>query len=221
MNTPSVNIYAFAHKGLRHLMSELTLLAGKTNYAKAGQLEVLKSKTEELLIFLNFHAHAEDNFILTVLEQRVPGSTTANYNEHEEIEKEAEAFGHTLNAISPSSPLSAGQVFYKAVTDFQSNYLAHMSMEESEMMGLIWDNFTVEELIGMQTAIIGSLSPDQKLLSFKYMIPAMNSMERALLMGGLKAKAPADFFDKVMDMLQDYLTEVEHEQLVDSLSQPA
>ena len=55
-----MNIYAFAHKGIRNLLSQVAFLAGKTNYANAEQLDELKLKTQDLLGFLDLHAQAEE-----------------------------------------------------------------------------------------------------------------------------------------------------------------
>jgi len=47
-------------------------------------------------------------------------------------------------------------------------------------------------------------------LWFKYIVPALNPFERTMIMGGFKANAPAEFFDKVLNMLKEYMSENEH-----------
>jgi len=36
------------------------------------------------------------------------------------------------------------------------------------------------------------------------------TFERTMIMGGFKANAPAEFFDKVLHMLKEYMSENEH-----------
>ena len=69
------------------------------------------------------------------------------------------------------------------------------------MLPLIWDNFSDDELMGQHGRIMASFTPEQILIGFKYIVPALNPIERGIIMGGFKANAPAPFFDSVMAML--------------------
>ena len=209
MSQPRANIYGFPHKGLRSAMSQMSKLSGNTDYSDAGSLEKLKTLTTEIVTLLDLHRHSEEDVVLPALEKKVPGSTAENVKEHEQIEKEIQAFDKQLKNVTVNSSPDLGAKFYEAVNNFYSKYIPHMAMEENEINPLIWANFTDEEVMAWHGQIMSTLTPDQIMLWFKYIVPALNPFERTMIMGGFKANAPAEFFDKVLHMLKEYMSENE------------
>lgn len=218
MSQPRVNLYAFPHKGIRSALSRLSMLSGNTDYSDAESLEKLKKLTTEIVTILNLHVHSEEEVVLPPLEEKVPGSTAENVKEHEQIEKEIQAFDKQLKNITVNSSPDLGAKLYEAIYNFHSKYIPHMTMEESKMNPLFWANFTDEELMAMHGQVMSTLTPDQIMLWFKYIVPALNPFERTMIMGGFKANAPAEFFDKVLHMLKEYMSENEHSKLGTTLS---
>ncbi|MDP3469556.1 MAG: hemerythrin domain-containing protein [Daejeonella sp.] len=206
MNIERVNVYAFPHKGLRNALSQVALLAGNSDYSDPEDLEVLKASASDLFNLLNLHAHSEDDFVLPALEAKVKGSTAENTEEHELLEKIVAELEVQINSISIVSGSEKGIAFYEALTDFQSKYLAHMALEEGEILSLIWEYFTDQDLIQMHHKIMETFSPDQVLRWFKYILPALNPMERLKIMEGFKAAVPTEFFESVMDMLSSSMS---------------
>lgn len=218
MNTPRMNLYAFPHKGLRNVISQLSLTAGNTNCSDQDSLNTLKSLAEEVFTLLKLHAHSEETFVLPALEAKVPGSSEENIAEHAQLEKEIEVMKQALKTITRDSPPHLVSNFYVAVSNFHSNYLTHMAMEENKMNALIWKNFTDDELMEQHGKIMSSLTPEQIMMWFKYIIPALNHFERMIIMGGFKANAPTPFFDTVLDMLSGLIKQNEYQQLSTALS---
>lgn len=217
MNQPRMNIFAFAHKGLRLALSKLTVLAGKTDYANEVSLEAVKNLTAEILELLHLHAEAEDTVVLPALDERVPGSTDQIVADHKELESSIAVFSAQLDAITPASPPGQGAGFYVALFHFYANYLIHMSMEETEVNPLIWDNFTDEEIMTWQGKITSGLTAEQVVKFYKYMVPALNPQERVMLLSGFKANAPEALFDSIMTMLELNMLDQEYAQLKSSL----
>ncbi len=213
MDQPRMNIYGFPHKGLRNLLSQVSLLSGNTDYSNAVSLEKLKDLTTELVTLLDLHVHSEEDVLLPALEVKVPGSTRENVEEHEQLEKEIKDFDEKMKNITVDSTPDSGVKFYESVYNFHSKYIAHMAMEESEINPVIWANLADEELMELQGQIMASLSPDNIMMWFKYIVPALNPFERTIILGGFKENAPAEFFDQVLNMLKDYMSENEHLQL--------
>ena len=52
----------------------------------------------------------------------------------------------------------------------------------------------VDELIGINQAIVASLTPEEMTIGFSFMLPAMNIEDRTELLGGMKAGAPPEVF---------------------------
>ncbi len=221
MSQPRANIYGFPHKGLRIALSQLSMLSGNTDYSNAESLEKLKTLSVELITLLDLHLHSEEDVVLPALEVKMPGSTSENVEEHEQLEQEVQAFDQQLKNITVDSAPTAGAEFYKAVYNFHSKYIAHMAMEESEINPLIWANFTDEEIMAWHGQVMSTLTPDQIMMWFKYIVPALNPFERSIIMGGFKENAPAEFFGQVLNMLKEYMPENEHVKLGTMLGQPA
>ena len=218
MTQPRMNLYAFPHKGIRNVVSQLSLCAGNTDCSDQHSLSSLKTLADEVFTLLGLHAHSEETVVLPALEIRVPGSTEENITEHEQLESEIDSMKKELDAISCDSPPNVLSDFYSSISNFQSKYLAHMAMEESKMNQLIWKNFTDEELMGLHGKIMSTFTPEQIMMWFKYIVPALNPFERTIIMGGFKANAPTPFFDSVLDMLSGLMQKNEHEQLNIALS---
>ena len=195
MSQPRMNLYAFPHKGLRSAISQLSLTAGNTNCSEQDSLNTLNTLTEEVFTLLELHAHSEETVVLQALETKVPDSTAENLAEHAQLEKEIDLMKQELSAITIDSPPHLLSNFYEAVSNFHSKYLAHMAMEESKMNTLIWANFTDAELMEQHGQIMSTLTPEQIMMWFKYIVPALNHFERTIIMGGFKVNAPAPFFD--------------------------
>lgn len=213
MSPPRMNIYGFPHKGLRIALSQLSMLSGNTDYSDAESLAKLKNLSLELITLLNLHLHSEEDVVLPALETKVPGSTRQNVEEHEQLEKEIEAFDKQLKNITVDSAPNAGAEFYEAVYNFHSKYITHMAMEEGEINPLIWANFTDEEIMAWHGQVMATLTPDQIMMWFRYIVPALNPFERSIIMGGFKENAPVEFFGQVLKMLKEYMPENEHVKL--------
>ena len=218
MSQPRMNLYAFPHKGLRNAISQLSLTAGNTNCSDQDSLNTLKSLAKEVFTLLGLHAHSEETVVLPALEAKVPGSSEENIAEHEQLEKEIEVMKQELNTITMDSSAHFVSSFYEAVANFYSKYLAHMAMEESKMNALIWANFTDAELMEQHGKIMSTLTPEQIMMWFKYIVPALNHFERTIIMGGFKENAPTTFFDSVLDMLSGLIKQNEYQQLSLALS---
>ena len=60
---------------------------------------------------------------------------------------------------------------------------------------------------------MATLTPDQIMMWFRYIVPALNPFERSIIMGGFKENAPVEFFGQVLKMLKEYMPENEHVKL--------
>ncbi|MCF7806939.1 MAG: hemerythrin domain-containing protein [Candidatus Marinimicrobia bacterium] len=218
MSQPRMNIFNFTHKGLRLALSRLTVLSGKTDVTNEASLSALKNLTKEVVNLLDIHAHAEDSIILPALEEKAPGSTARILADHKTLDKSISVFASQVAAMTPNSPAAQSASVYTSLFNFFANYIIHMAMEEHDINRLIWEHFTDDEIMAWQGQIMAGFTPDQILSFYKYMIPALNPFEQKILLGGFKSNAPTDFFDSVMNMLEQQLSESEYSQLRSMLS---
>lgn len=208
-----MNIYGFPHKGIRLALGQLSTLSGNTDYSSTKAVSKLQALTTEIVTMLALHLHSEESVVLPAVEAKVPGSTHENIEEHEALEKQEKEMAALMDRISANPDPAKGVAFYEAVNDFVSKYFAHMAMEETDINKIIWANFKDEEIMAWHGQVMSTLTPDQVMLWFKYIVPALNPMERQIIMGGFKANAPEEFYNAVLDMLQEYLPAEDHVQV--------
>lgn len=75
----------------------------------------------------------------------------------------------------------------------------------------------VDEVVAIHGAIISSIPPDEMARSLALMLPAMNIDNRAELLGGMRAGAPAEVFEGVWGLAGSVLDPSDLRALADRL----
>lgn len=73
-----------------------------------------------------------------------------------------------------------------------------MHWEETVLFPQLCALFSDAELAGMHAAIVSSQGPEDKVASVRVMMPALNSVERAALLGAIKATAPPQAYEAIV-----------------------
>ena len=214
-----LNTFDVPHKGIRNALMKLILAAGNTDHASEDDLAGLYSLGRDAFTLLKTHARDENEVTLKALEDKLPGSSAHDLEEHELIEQDQAQLEQLLEDIRQRKNTENDLiVFYKKLNNFFSMYLKHMAHEESETQNLLWEHFTDEELAGHRTKIMQNLDPEILLLWFKYVIPAQNHRERSLLLRGFKANAPTEFFNRAIEVIRTVLPDGSYIQLRKALA---
>jgi hypothetical protein len=218
-----LSLALFPHKGIRNMFSKLLVLTGSIDYSNKEKVSELYDFGKFFFDFLEQHSDDENTIMLPELEKKVPGSSANDMAEHEEIEAEQLKLKKMLEEIyrmsqASENPDALGFKFYFELSKFQSLYFMHMYGEETETQNLLWANFTDEELIAMRTKIISRIKPDFFLKWCGYLIPALTPAERNLILTGIKANAPAEFFMDIMGVAEKSLSSEDYKKLVNNLN---
>jgi len=80
-----LKVYDVPHKGLRNALSQMSLLAGKTNYANRREVEQLYRLGLDVFSILDIHAADENQVTLAELEKRCPGCSRHDVEVHEQL----------------------------------------------------------------------------------------------------------------------------------------
>jgi len=64
----------------------------------------------------------------------------------------------------------------------------------------------VDEVIALDRAIVGSITPDEMMRTLPLMLVAMNIEDRAEVLGGMQAEAPPEVFAGVWNLTRSVLT---------------
>ena len=210
--------YDVPHKGLRNGLSQLSLLAGRTDYADAAEVERLYRLGSRLFTILTIHAEDENNVTLAQLERRCPGCSQHDLDDHEEIHRAQADLERQLAAIHAGvqqgkNMAGAGAEFYLAFTEFHGEYLEHTAEEERVTQPMLWQYFTDEELAAHRREIMARNPPQTLLTWFEFVIPAQSHGERVGLLSGFKKMAPAAFFGEGMGVIEKVLAPAEFRRL--------
>ena len=82
--------YDVPHKGLRNALSQLSLLACKTDYASPQEVAPLYDLGAKVFKILNIHAADENEVTLAELESRYPSGAQHDTHDHEGSPRSAE-----------------------------------------------------------------------------------------------------------------------------------
>jgi Hemerythrin HHE cation binding domain len=210
--------YDVPHKGLRNALSQLQLLAGKTDYSNPGEVEQLYQMGEDVFKILTIHAADENEVTLAELEQRCAGCSNHDIEDHEQIHLAQDNLEKLLAKIYANSKkgletAADGEEFYLAFSEFHSTYLEHTAEEERITQPLLWKYFTDEELASHRGKIMAKNPPQTLLIWFKFVIPAQSHNERVGLFTGFKKMAPPAFFDEGMRTIKQVLAETDFDNL--------
>ena len=214
--------YNVPHKGLRNALSQLSLLAGKTNYANQLEVAQLYSLGTDIFKILTIHAADEDEVTLAELEKHCQGCSEHDIEDHIKIHNAQEKLENLLSNIHTDSKsgkdVSAdGEEFYLSLSEFHGKYLEHTAEEERVTQPLLWKHFTDEELVQHRTIIMAKNPPETLLIWFRFVIPAQSHAERVNLFTGFQKMASPAFFDKGMEVIKLVLTEAEFTNLQHAL----
>ena len=206
--------YDVPHKGLRNGLSQMSLLAGRTDYANPAEVAQLHQLGTRLFSILTVHAEDENNVTLAHLETRCPGCAEHDLDDHEKIHAAQHALEKQLDALHAGPfNVDAGAEFYLAFTEFHGEYLEHTAEEERVTQPLLWQHFTDEELMAHRREIMTRNRPETLLTWFEFVLPAQSHAERVGLFSGFKKVAPAAFFAEAMGVIEKVLTPAEFQRL--------
>jgi hypothetical protein len=218
-----MKLYDVPHKGLRNALSQLSLLAGKTDYNSGQEVGTLYELGRAVFQILTIHAEDENAVTLAELEMRCPGCSQHDMDDHERIhvlQYRLEALLETISrqGLSGTDATENGAEFYLALSEFQGMYLEHTAEEERVTQLLLWQHFTDVELADHRARIMGNNPPETLLTWFRFVVPALQYNERIDLLGGFKQRAPGAFFLQGMEVIRKVLTPDEFTALASALN---
>lgn len=197
------DLYAPIHKGLRLALSDLLVRLGQADFTDPTATADLLGALRRQVALSEGHLHHEEACIHTALEARAPGSTLtldADHDHHRRTFVSLESAMAAIEAEPAEDRAAPARALYLAFSQFVAADLAHMAEEELVVLPLLHRLFSDEELIAIEAAIVGAIPPEKTMAYLGLMVPAMNPAERAGFLAFVRAGAPAEAFDAMLDM---------------------
>ena len=120
-------IFINVHKGLRRGLWGLALRIGELDWGDGGEVNSAGREFENVLLFLREHAANENDIQFPFLEERVPGATQKEREEHRDLDFRLDLLEkHWYQLLREQEREEAGYRFYLEYNQFLSRYLDHM-----------------------------------------------------------------------------------------------
>ncbi|MGD9833705.1 MAG: hypothetical protein AB7U92_13245 [Piscinibacter sp.] len=218
-----VDLYVGIHKALRHFMTDTLHRVGRMDANNPDDLRRTLAQFEGLMELCLQHVHHENDFVHSAIEARQPRGAARTADDHVEhiahiaaLRDEARALAQAEASARPALALR----LYRHLALFVADNFQHMNVEETQNNAALWANYGDDELMALHQRIVASLPPEENLLVMRWMIPASTPAERAQVLGGMRAGAPAEAFAAVLDAVRPHLDDHAWDQLARALGVP-
>lgn len=207
MTRDRLDLYRYVHKGIRVMLFDLVQKSGRTDFTDITAVALLRAQVRDTFELLESHAHTEDEHVMPLLRVAVPELAEEFQRAHHEQEAELPVLRAGLEALETSSADAArkGHMFVVRLGRVAGDLLTHMSDEETLINPALWSAYSDEELLVAERRLVASI-PHEKMERFlRWMLPAMNTPERASFLGML----PPPVFELVRGLAKQVLTPAE------------
>jgi len=208
----AVDLYRDIHKGIRAELFALTLDAGRLDPSDAAGRADLAVQVGTVFDVLVSHAEHEDAAIQPVLEDRLPALAARIASAHATIEARMVELRGVASEVATATGDSRVTLhrLYLELAVFTRDYLAHQDDEERVVMPALEAAVGVERVGELQLQIVTSIPPEEMVQALAFMLPAMNVDDRAELLGGMRAGAPAEAFAGIWSLAGSVLPPADH-----------
>lgn len=203
-----LDMYGPIHKALRAAMGDTLAALGRMDPYDDADTTLKVGQVAGLLRLLRGHLDHENEFLHAALEARSPGVSAIpaqDHVQHGAALASLELQARRLLALAGSARAEAAHRLYHALALFVAENFEHMQFEETEMNQALWRTFTDAELVDLHDRLVASIAPDEMAEVLRWMVPNVTPSERAALLAGIQAKAPAEAFSQVLDLVRPLL----------------
>ena len=194
------DLYKDIHKGIRSELFALTESAGCTDPGDEVAVAALAEHVRSVHALLEDHAEHEDAAVQPAIEQVLPSVAERIAVDHLAFERRGTLLVELASSAAVAPAADRRRLVHNLYLDtaaFVSTYLDHQDVEERVVMPALEAALGVPAIVAMHEAILASIPPADMGRSLALMLPAMNLDDRADLLGGMRANAPAEVFQGV------------------------
>lgn len=221
--TQRYDIYEPIHKGLRDFMGDTLSRVGRVDVTDTEDLALTLGQLEALLTFCAKHVQHENEFIHTAIRARQPAAASRTSEDHVEHLHSIEALRAEARAVLAAPDAQRHMLalrLYRHLALFVAENLQHMHIEETANNAALWEHYTDAELMDIHHRLLATVSPEDKMEVMRWMVPALTPVQRAGVLGGLKAEAPAEVLDAVVSVVRPHLAIGDWTKLATAIGMP-
>lgn len=202
------NVYVVVHKGLRLCMGDTLAAAGRMDPHDEDEVVATLARVRGLLGLCRSHLELENRFLHQAMEARHPDAAAHTAADHVEHEAAIARLARCVEAVEAANDADRDRValaLYRELALFVADNLAHMQVEETHNMDVLWACYSDAELHAIHGAIVGAIAPADMLAYMRWMVPAATPGERAALLSGVQQGAPREAFAAVIGVVRPTL----------------
>ena len=193
MATPKTDLFAYPHQEQRNILFKVSTGLSAREKIKAGNFGRLVDELQNVIDWIKNHANYEDMFISTFLQDK--GLQKENWLEREHVELHQQLSGiesliTKIRTLDAEQQISYCSQLYPDVNRFIGSYLLHMDREEQEIMPLLWQHCTAEEIMGILVAFLAYQEPDIAKVEVPSLLKNMTFEEKSKMFASIKEHAP-------------------------------
>ena len=201
LETVTFDLYRNIHKGIRAGLFSVTQAAGTVDPHDADAVRAVTGRWSDMVELLVAHAEHEDQFVQPVIERLNPAYAAEIAEAHPRLEcqmAELEVLAdRAADACSEQARILTHRL-YLGLASFAAEYLQHQEFEEFEVMVMLSQHLSFEELLAVDNAIVGSIEPDMMAKCAALMLPAMNIEDQVDLFEGARSGVPPEVFQGML-----------------------
>lgn len=195
MTSQRYSIYRPIHKAMRHLLFSTSHKVGLADFNDDADVEEVLEAVDRMISLLREHRENEDRFIHPPAEARIPGITGRYVEDHDEditLSDEVQGISRQILVASGTDRVGLGFELHEKLNAYIGIYLGHLYREETELQQALWDNFTDEELLGIEREIIAGVPPPMMADFLKEFCSTYSAGEITHVLKNIKAHAPPE-----------------------------
>jgi hypothetical protein len=219
--TGRVDLYREIHKGLRHVLFDVTLRAGRVDPDDDGQVLDLVGETRGVVgLLAAHHDYEEQPDFAELVAAHAPAAAGSVDEDHRVLAERLDWLASRADELAAAPPAARAVIahaHYLELAAFTGAYLAHLDVEERVVMPALAAACDDAELGSTRAVALATVPPDIRATALAEMLPALAPAERIALVSEVLAGAPPEAVVGVRAIAAQVLSEAEYDGLESTL----
>lgn len=210
------DLFTPIHKGLRSMIYDLSSRLQTNDFANVAATEALATDLEHefevarsagcTLCILAHHATDEETVIFGDVAKVDAPLITKLIDQHHDLTRRELEVAHRAHEIAamndPGERVLAGAGLNRTANELFAAYIAHMNLEETDLVPRMQNHFTDAQMVAMRGVIMGRMPPDRLFAILRWMLPSLNVTELSELLRSVRPGVPPPVYQKVTDLCE-------------------
>jgi len=219
------NTFYQVHKALRAMLYETATELQRTDFNNEEEVNSVMINITAVVDVFDKHAHNEDRFVFSAVEQYEPSVVDSFEQEHvrdHELSTQLRTLINIYRSLSSDEEkIQLGSALRKAFVDFLAFNLVHMAKEEDIINNLLWRYYSDEEIRAIERQIIASQTPESTAVVWRWMLRGLSNGEIINWLRTIEKNAPQVVFKNLYLIAENELPGHRFRQVISELRRAA